>query len=57
MGFLDHQIEGAELTDPAAQRRIAVALAMAAADFADHLRGSQKMVMSATDASRRPTTR
>ncbi len=55
MGFLDHPIEGAALLDPAQQRRIAQALASGIARFADEVRGGQKLVMSASHETRRPT--
>jgi N-acetylmuramoyl-L-alanine amidase len=56
MGFLDHPIEGAALLEPASQHRLAQALAAGIARFADNVRGTQKLVMSAShDATRRPT--
>ncbi len=55
MGFLDHPIEGGALLDGAQQHRIAGALASGIARFADNVRGSQNLVMSAShDATRRP---
>ena len=55
MGFLDHPIEGAALLEPAHERRIAAALAAGILRFADEVRAPQKLVMSAPNATRRPT--
>lgn len=55
MGFLDHPIEGAALETAATQHRIASALAAGIAEFANDVRSPQKLVMSAPDATRRPT--
>jgi N-acetylmuramoyl-L-alanine amidase len=57
MGFIDHPVEGAALLDPAGQRRAAAAIADGIAEFAEEVRGAQKLVMSAPHATRRPTTR
>jgi N-acetylmuramoyl-L-alanine amidase len=57
MGFLDHPVEGAALLDRAGQRRAAAAIAAGIAQFAEQVRGGQKLVMSAAHATRRTTTR
>jgi N-acetylmuramoyl-L-alanine amidase len=57
MGFIDHPIEGALLLQPAQQRRIAAALAAGISKFAEDVQGPQKLVWSAPDATRRPTSR
>ena len=55
MGFMDHPIEGAGLQTAATQHRIAAALAAGIAEFANAVRTSEKLVMSAANATRRPT--
>jgi N-acetylmuramoyl-L-alanine amidase len=57
MGFIDHPVEGAALLEPGGQRRAAVAIAAGIAQFAEEVRGAQKLVMSAAHATRRTTTR